>query len=133
MSDPFQYPGDDVLSRAVGEALKRVRLEAGLSIEEAEERLRVVMERLDYKRISRALGLAIKEAREKRQISRQDLGRNAGLSLRRLIGIERGFAGELPVTDFFRISFALRMRPDELAERFEEIEKNMARGVVDGE
>ena len=133
MLDPFQYPGDDVLCKAIGKALKRVRLEAGLSIEEAEERLRVAREQLEHKRVSRALGLAIKEAREKRQISRKDLGRNAGLPLRRLIGIERGFARELPITEFFRISYALRMRPDELAERYEEIEKNIAGGAVAGE
>ena len=56
MSDPFQYPGDDVMGKALGEALKQARLEAGLSIEEAEERLRMEMEGLDYKRMARAMG-----------------------------------------------------------------------------
>jgi transcriptional regulator with XRE-family HTH domain len=130
MTDPFQYPGDDVMCKALGEALKRARLEAGLSIEEAEERSRVAMNGLDRKRISRALGLAIKEAREKRHVSRKELSRSTGLPLRRLITIERGLAGDMPVTEFFRISYALRMKPDELTERFEEIEKNIAQGVI---
>jgi transcriptional regulator with XRE-family HTH domain len=130
MTDPFQYPGDDVMCKALGEALKRARLEAGLSIEEAEERSRVAMVGLDRKRISRALGLAIKEAREKRHVSRKELSRSAGLLLKRLIAIERGLVGDVPVTEFFRISYALRMKPDELTERFEEIEKNIAQGVI---
>jgi transcriptional regulator with XRE-family HTH domain len=130
MTDPFQYPGDDVMCKALGEALKKARLEAGLSIEEAEDRSRVAMKGLDRKRISRALGLAIKEAREKRHVSRKELSRSAGLPLRRLIAIERGMSGDMPVTEFFRISYALRMKPDELTERFEEIEKNIAQGVI---
>jgi transcriptional regulator with XRE-family HTH domain len=133
MSDPFQYPGDDVMCKALGEALKKARLEAGLSIEEAEERSRVAMEGLDRKRISRALGLAIKEAREKRHVSRKELSRSAGLPLRRLIAIERGLARDMPVTEFFRISYALKMKPDELTERFEEIEKNIEQGAIDRE
>ena len=133
MSNPFQYPGDDVMCKALGEALKKARLDAGLSIEEAEERSRIVMEGLDRKRISRALGLAIKEAREKRLVSRKELSRTAGLPLRRLIALERGLAGDMPVTEFFRISYALKMRPDELTARFEDIEKNMMRGLVDSE
>jgi hypothetical protein len=39
-------------------------------------------------------------------------------------------AGDMPVTEFFRISYALIMKPDELTERFEEIEKNIAQGVI---
>ena len=63
MSDPFQYPGDDVMGKALGEALKQARLEAGFSIQEAEERLRMEMEGLDYKRMARSMGRAIKKAR----------------------------------------------------------------------
>ena len=133
MSDRFQYPGDDVMCKALGKALRKARLEAGLSIEEAEEGARVAMEGLDPKRISRALGLAIKEAREKRHVSRKDLSRSAGLTLKRLIALERGLAGDMPVTEFFRISYTLKMKPDELTERFEEIEKNIVQGVIGGE
>jgi transcriptional regulator with XRE-family HTH domain len=133
MADPFQYPGDDVMCKALGEALKRARLEAGLSIEEAEERSRVAMEGLDRKRISRALGLTIKEAREKRHVARKELSRSAGLPLKRLIALERGLARDMPVTEFFRISYALKMKPDELTERFEEIEKNIEQGAIDRE
>ena len=42
-------------------------------------------------------------------------------------------AGDMPVTEFFRISYALKIKPDELTGRFEEIEKNIVNGVVDGE
>ena len=62
--------------------------------------------------------------------SRKELSRIAGLPLRRLIALERGLAGDMPVTEFLRISYALKMKPDELTERFEEIEKNIAQGVI---
>jgi transcriptional regulator with XRE-family HTH domain len=124
MSDPFQYPGDDVMGKALGEALRQARLEAGLSIEEAEERLRVEMEGLDYKRMARAMGRAIKEAREKRHLSRKELSSKAGLPLGRLIALERGSTENFFATEFFRISYAMKMRPHELAECYEEIDKN---------
>ncbi len=131
MSDRFQYPCDEVMCKALGEALKQARLKAGLSLEEAEKLSRIAMERLDRKRISRALGLAIKEAREKRHVSRDELSRSAGLPLRRLIALERGLAADMPVTEFFRICYALKIKPDELSGRFEEIEKNIAQGRPD--
>jgi transcriptional regulator with XRE-family HTH domain len=82
------------------------------------------MGRLDRKRIARAMGLAIKEAREKRQMSRKGLSRKAGLPLKRLIALERGVTEDFFATEFFRISYALKMKPHELAERYEEIDKN---------
>jgi len=133
MSNLFQYPGDDVICRALGGALKQARLEAGLSIEEAEERMRAAMGALDRKRIARAMGLAIKGAREKRHVSRKELSRSAGLPLRRLIALECGLARNVFATEFFRIGYALKMKPSALAERDEEIEKNIAQGVIDGE
>jgi transcriptional regulator with XRE-family HTH domain len=123
MSDPFQYPGDDVMGKALGEALKQARLEAGLSIEEAEERLRIEMEGLDHKRMARAMGRAI---REKRHLSRKELSSKAGLPLGRLIALERGSTENFFATEFFRISYAMKMRPHELAECYEEIDKNPA-------
>jgi len=124
MSDPFQYPGDDVMGKALGEALKQARLEAGLPIEEAEERLRMEMEGLDYKRMARAMGRAIKEAREKRHLSRKELSSKAGLPFGRLIALERGSTENFFATESFRISYAMKMRPHELAECYEEIDKN---------
>jgi transcriptional regulator with XRE-family HTH domain len=130
MSDPFEYPGDDVMGKALGEALKQARLEAGLSIEEAEERLRMEMEGLDYKRMARAMGRAIKEARETRHLSRKELSSKAGLPLGRLIALERGSTENFFATEFFRISYAMKMRPHELAECYEEIDKNSVAGKV---
>ena len=118
------------MCKALGEALKQVRLEKGLSIKEAEKRARVPMRQLDGKRISRALGLAIREARKKRGVPRKELSRKSGLPLGRLISLERGLATDLPMTEFFRISYALKMKPDALAERYEEIEKNIVQGAV---
>lgn len=49
-----------------------------------------------------------------------------------MIALERGVAGDFFATEFFRISYALKMKPHELAERHEEIEKNIVQGVGDG-
>ena len=38
--DPPDYPGDEAIKKAFGEALRKLRLERGLSIEEADAILR---------------------------------------------------------------------------------------------
>ncbi len=129
MTETFLYPGDDVLCKALGETLREIRIERGFSLKEAAAGARAAMAARDYKRSFRALGLAINEAREQRHVSRRQLSRSAGLALRNLILIERGLAGDLPITDFFRISYALKMRAELLVQRYEEIEQNMVRGV----
>jgi len=87
------------------------------------------MEGLDRKRISRALGLAIKEAERsamcpaKNSVTVPDCPEK----------IDRARAwrsGGHARNRFFRISYAVKMKPDELTERFEEIEKNIVQGVI---
>ena len=128
MLDRFHYPGDDVLCKALGDALRQARMEAGLSVEQAEERLLSAMQNVDYRLTFRALGLAIRQARENRRMSRKELSLSAGVTVRKLITLERGSAIDLPVTDFFRISCALRMEPAQLSARCQQIEDNIVRG-----
>jgi transcriptional regulator with XRE-family HTH domain len=129
MSDPFQYPGDDVMCKALGEALKKARLEAGLSIEEAEERSRVAMEGLDQTHFQGAGSRHQRGPRETPCVPQrtQSQCRTAPEKIDRA---RTWLGGDMPVTEFFRISYALKMKPDELTERFEEIEKNIAQGVI---
>ena len=63
-------------------------------------------------------------------MSRQELSRKIGLSLRNLTLLERGHLETLPAAYFFRISYALKIRPDVLARRFEAIQKNMNQRAV---
>jgi transcriptional regulator with XRE-family HTH domain len=121
----FQYPGDEVIYKALGEALRNLRRERGLSLEQAELAFREALTAADPKGTYRALGLTVKEHGKAGNLSRQDLSRKIGLSLRNVTLAERGHLKTLPPAYFFRLSYALKVRPDVLARRFEAIQKNM--------
>ena len=125
-ADVDQYPGDEIIYKAIGEALKELRLEAGMSIEEAERAFREVAAKADYRAMYRALGLAVKEERERQSIPRDELSRMAGLPRRDLILLERGQLRRLPAAYLFRISYALKISPAVLARRFEAIQDNIS-------
>lgn len=124
-ADRYQYPGDEVIYKAIGEALKELRLETGMSIEQAERAFRAVAAKADYRAMYRALGLAVKEKRERQIISRDELSRMTGLPRRDLILIERGQLRRLPAAYLFRISYALKISPAVLFNRFEAIQENI--------
>ena len=65
--ESFRYPGDEVIYKALGEALRALRLEKGLSLEQAEQAFREALTAADPKATYRALGLTLKEARESRK------------------------------------------------------------------
>ena len=109
-ADAYQYPGDEVIYKAIGETLRRLGLESGMSVEQAEEAFREALAKTDYRATYRALGLTVKEERE-RSISRAELSRTSGLRLRDLILLERGQLSRLPAAYFFRISYALKISP----------------------
>jgi len=113
---------DEIIRKPVGKTLKDIRRQKGLSIDEALEGVRAAD--IDLKQLSRALGLAIKQSREERHMSRRELSRKTGFPLGRIIRLEGGVAGGLPVTEFIRISFALEMSPEILAARFHEFHRN---------
>src|SRR5262249_56258819 len=121
----YQYPGDDVIYKAISETLKKLRLESGMSIEQAEEAFRELQAKTDFRATYRALGLTVKEERELQSISRAELSRMSGLRLRNLIRLERGQLSRLPAAYFFRISYALKISPAVLARRFEAIQENI--------
>jgi transcriptional regulator with XRE-family HTH domain len=127
-NESFEYPGDEVVYRALGETLKALRVERGMSLEQVEGALREALASADPKATHRALGSTIKEAREDRKISRQELSREVGLSLKELISLERAHLERVPAAYFFRISYALKIKPAILARRFEAIQENIAHG-----
>lgn len=126
-ADAYRYPGDEVIYKAIGETLRKLRLESGMSIEQAEEAFREALAKTDYSATYRALGLTVKEERERQSISRAELSRMSGLRLRDLILLERGQLSRLPAAYFFRISYALKISPAVLARRFEAIQENITR------
>lgn len=121
---PNWYSGDEAIYKSLGKTLRALRLERGMSIEQAEEAFRDALATRDYKAACRALGLTVKEARERGRTSRRELSRQVGLSLGEVILLEGGQLGRVAAADFFRISYALNIKPVILARRFEAIQEN---------
>ena len=78
----YRYPGDEAIYKSLGNTLRELRLEKGMTLEQAEEALSEALATADYKAIYRALGLTVREARERENVSRRELSRQSGLSLR---------------------------------------------------
>jgi cytoskeletal protein RodZ len=128
----YQYPGDEVIYKAIGETLRELRLESGMSVEQAEKAYREAIIKTDYKATYRALGLAVKQERERQSISRRELSCMSGLPFRELTLLERGQVERMPAAYFFRISYALKISPAALARRFEAIQENITHGHQNG-
>jgi cytoskeletal protein RodZ len=117
---------DEIIGKSIGKTLKDIRVQKGLSIDEAMEGVESTS--IDPKQMSRALGLALKQSREERHMSRRELSRKTGFPLSKTIRLERGLADRLPITEFVRISYALEMSLEALWDRFDEFYDNI-RGV----
>jgi transcriptional regulator with XRE-family HTH domain len=126
------YPGDEVIYKAIGETLRELRLESGMSIEQAEKAFREAIAKADYKDTYKALGLAVKEERERQGISRRELSRMSELSVRQMVLLERGQLARMPAAYIFRISYALKISPAALARRFEAIQEDFRGGRQNG-
>jgi RNA polymerase sigma-70 factor (ECF subfamily) len=125
--EEFQLLEDEIIGKPIGKALTNIRIQTGLSIDEATEGVKAT--HIDRKQMSRALGLAIKQSREELRMSRRELSRKTGLPLGKIIELERGLADALPITEFIRISYALGISPEVLGDRFDEFHRNIRGGI----
>jgi hypothetical protein len=73
--DPPGYPGDEAVKKAVGEALREIRLEKDLSLEEAEAIFQKANQDDPQSMTPRALGIVVRRLREKQKMSRAQLSR----------------------------------------------------------
>jgi DNA-binding Xre family transcriptional regulator len=105
--DPPGYPGDDAVLKALGDALRDVRIEKGLSLEEADAAFQDAMKKDLYPRLPRALGIVVRQLREKQNMSRAQLSDASGLSARFFSSLERGRASNATITQIVRLSFGL--------------------------
>jgi DNA-binding Xre family transcriptional regulator len=105
--DPPNYPGDEAILKAFGDALRDVRIEKGLSLEQADAAFQETMKKDLYPRLPRALGIVVRQLREKQNMSRSQLSDASGLSVRFLSSLERGKAANASLTQIVRISFGL--------------------------
>lgn len=118
--DPPGYPGDDAIKKAFGEAVRQLREEKGLSLEEAEALVKQAKEKVDLSRAARALGIVVRRLREQQKLSRAQLSAASGLTLRLIINLERGKALDASLTDIVRISYALNVAPADFVSQVEE-------------
>ena len=118
--DPPGYPGDDAIKKAFGEAVRQIREEKGLSIEEAEALVNQSMGKVDLSRAARALGIVVRRLREEQKLSRAQLSSASGLTLRLIIKLERGKAHDASLTDIVRICYALNIAPIDFVSQVEE-------------
>jgi len=92
--DPAGYPGDETIRKAFGQALRKARLECGLTIEQAEvllsEALSPNANHNQTVRFGRTLGIVVRRIRESKGMTRIQLAGNSGLPLRFIILVERG-------------------------------------------
>jgi transcriptional regulator with XRE-family HTH domain len=118
--DPPGYPGDDAIKKAFGEAVRQIREEKGLSIEEAAALVKQSMGKVDLSRAARALGIVVRRLREEQKLSRAQLSSASGLTLRLIIKLERGKAHDASLTDIVRICYALNIAPIDFVSQVEE-------------
>jgi DNA-binding XRE family transcriptional regulator len=92
--DPPGYPGDEPVRKTFGQALKKARLECGLTIEQAEVLLREALTPdancNRAMRFGSTLGIVVRRIRESKGMTRIQLAGNSGLPLRFIISVERG-------------------------------------------
>lgn len=118
--EDWVVPTDEVLKKAFGQAVKRLREEAGLTIKEAGARLAAARKELDFKAARRALGAAVRLYREQQKMTRQQLAGKSQTSVRRLAQIERGTVSP-DLSEIWRISYGMKILPEQLMVRFERL------------
>lgn len=123
--DPPGYPGDEAVTEAVDEALRELLLEKGLSLEEASAALRKANQDDPKSMVPRALGIVVRQLREKQKISRAQLSRASGLSVRFIGTVERGRAHNATITDVVRISFGLNHPITDFVSQVDEVSKKL--------
>jgi DNA-binding transcriptional regulator YiaG len=123
--DPPGYPGDAAVLKAVGEALRAIRLERGVSLEEANALMQKTTRDDALQLLPRALGIVVRQLREKQELSRAQLSDASGLTVRFISNLERGKAHNATVTDIVRLSFGLRCPVVEFVEQIVDLEQKL--------
>lgn len=123
--DPPGYPGDEAILKALGDALRDLRIEKGLSIEQADAAFHEALKQDVYPRLPRALGIVVRRLREKQNMSRAQLGDACGLSPRFLSSLERGRASNATITQIVRLSFGLNCPVTDLVDEILAVEEKL--------
>ncbi|MBZ5505109.1 MAG: helix-turn-helix transcriptional regulator [Acidobacteriia bacterium] len=123
--DPPDYPGDEAILKAFGEAIRDIRLEKGLSLEEADALFQEAQQQNLYPRLYRALGIVVRQLREKQNMSRAQLSSASGLRVRFISQLERGSVTSATITQIVRLAMGLNYPIDVLVEEVVKKEKEL--------
>jgi len=123
--DPPGYPGDEAVKKAVGEALREIRLEKGLSLEEANAMFQKANQEDPESMVPRALGIVVRQLREKQKMKRVQLRLASGLSVRFIGKVERGRAKNATITDVVRIAFGLNHPITDFVSQVDELSRKL--------
>ncbi len=123
--DPPGYPGDEAVNQSVREAVREICLEKGMSLEEADALLRKPNQEHAQAMVPRALGIVVRQLREKQKMSRAQLSRASGLSVRFIGTVERGRAYKATITDAVRIAFGLNHPVTDFVSQVDEVAKKL--------
>ena len=105
-NEPPGYPGDEAVKKAFGEALRELRLQKGLSLEQADALLQEASQQNLYPRLYRALGIVVRQLREKQKMSRAELSSVSGLQKRFITTLERGHLTSATLTQIVRLAMS---------------------------
>lgn len=105
-NEPPGYPGDEAVKKAFGEALRELRLQKGLSLEQADSLLEEASQQNLYPRLYRALGIVVRQLREKQKMSRIELSNLSGLEKRFITALERGRVTSATLTEIVRLAMS---------------------------
>lgn len=105
-NEPPGYPGDEAVKKAFGKALRELRLQKGLSLEQADALLEEASQQNIYPRLYRALGIVVRQMREKQKMSRADLSSVSGLPKRFITALERGQVTSATLTQIVRLAMS---------------------------
>jgi DNA-binding Xre family transcriptional regulator len=111
MGVPSRRVTDAEMAAKTEVVLKKLMEERGITPGEFARRVRE--SRLPVNPI-RPLGLAVQAERKARNISRKQLASRAGLSLRFVTALERGFLEDLSLAALFNIAFGLGVSPEHI-------------------
>jgi transcriptional regulator with XRE-family HTH domain len=123
--DPPGYPGDEAILKAFGEAIRDIRLEKGLSLEEADAMFQEAQQQNLYPRLYRALGIVVRQLREKQHMSRAQLSSASGLRVRFISQLERGSVTSATITQIVRLAMGLTYPIADLVEEVVKKEKEL--------
>jgi ribosome-binding protein aMBF1 (putative translation factor) len=123
--DPPGYPGDEAVTKAVEEALHRLFREKDQSLEEAYATFRKANQKDSQSMVPRALSIVVRRLREERKMSRAQLSRASGLSVRFIGTVERGRAHSATITDIVRIAFGLNHCITDFVSQVDELSKKL--------